>query len=187
MASTRNRAPRRVGDVADCLQIAAAAVREGDPAHGDEPRAIVAVVGQLVVVDAAVGGGDEASLHAAVGEVHPGVEVRRVFVGQGDDVVAGAPIEAFGDVVDAGGGVGDEGDFIRVGVDMVRGGLARFVEQAGPFGPGGVAFDQRLLGLQVHRGGGGGGDWRDGGVVEVGPLFGDRHLLAECAPSGFNV
>ena len=53
-----------------------------------------------------------AKLDAAGGEVRGGVDVVGELVFEGDDFVAGAPVDAAHQQAEAGGGVGDEGDVV---------------------------------------------------------------------------
>ena len=57
-------------------------------------------------------------LHAeTLGKVHPGVDIRWVLDGGGENFVAGVPIKAVGDEGESFGGIFDKGDLDRFGVN----------------------------------------------------------------------
>ena len=63
-----------------------------------------------------------------------GIEVGGIFLGGGDDVVAGLPGQALGDDADALAGVLDEGDVERVGVEEQGGEAAHLLDAAAASG-----------------------------------------------------
>ena len=72
-------------------------------------------LGEVFDPDATVAHGHDSQRDAAIGEVPPGVDVGRVFLGRRDHVVVDLPGEALGDQAEADGGIADEGDFRRIG------------------------------------------------------------------------
>ena len=173
-----------VGDFGDRVNIAAATVGVADPTDADNARARVAVAGELVEIDVALGGWHPTGFDAEPFEVHPGVKVRGEFVVERDDVVARLPVDAFGNEIDTGGGVGEQGDFVGVGVDQLGGGGAGLAHLLGPIEPDGVAFVGGLLAPGTQRFLRRARDRRHGGMVEIGPFLGNGHLAAKTRAGG---
>ena len=117
--------------------------------------------------------------------MQPGVLVRGELVGPGDDVVARLPGKALGHQIDAGRGVADQGDFLGQGADHAGGQGPQVLDRGGSRrGSWPTRWRWR------PRPSGSGPSWagplngRHGGMVEIGPLPGDRHLAAKSVPIG---
>ena len=158
---------------------------EGDPTDGHNAGAVVAGVGQPIQGDPAVIVGHTTDFDAAIGHVHPGILIRRKLVGRQNDVVARPPGEAFGHQADAGRGVGNQGDFVRLRPDQGRRPAAELLDLVHPaavvggraVGRGVLApTGQRLLGRTAQR--------RHRRMVEIRPTVGDRHLATKLLPVG---
>src|SRR5207302_2936432 len=89
----------------DVIQVIAKAAGELDPAEADHARAAVERRTNVVDPEPAVAARYGAHLDAAIGQVHPGINVGRVFFSGGNDVVASLPGIAFGHDADALAGI----------------------------------------------------------------------------------
>ena len=56
--------------------------------------------------------------HAQPGEIHPGINICRIFHSAANHLVTRVPIQAIGDKREAFAGIFDEGDFVRTGVNQ---------------------------------------------------------------------
>ncbi len=176
--------PPAVDHLGQLVQVVAPTAGVGHPTDADDAGAAVAGGGQAVDQPAAVAAGHAADLDAAAGQVHPGILVRGEFVVRQDDVVARLPREALGHQVDAGGGVGDQGDFLGPGPDQAGRPAAELLDLLRPAGMEGVAVGRGVFGPAGDGLAGRAADRRHGRMVEIGPAVGHRHLAAELAPIG---
>ena len=129
-----------VGDLRDPPDVVPVAGREADPAHGHDPRPLVAGFGQAFQIEPAADIGRHAPrFDAAAGQIHPRIDVRRKLVGERDDIVARSPIESFGNQADAARRVADERDLIRMGADHLRGRGPHRFDALHPIAPNRVA------------------------------------------------
>ena len=115
-----------------------------DPTDADHASPLVARGGEPVEVHRTAVHRDAPRFHSAAGQIHPRVQIGRELIRQRDDVVPRLPSKSFGHQTDAGGGVGDERDFARLGGDQVCGERADFFDASRPFGPKRVAVFRGL-------------------------------------------
>src|SRR5439155_4958145 len=120
---------------------------------------------------------DHDELHAAgAGQLHPWIDVGRVFDAGGDDAVPKLPVESVGDDADPLAGVLDEGDLVAMGVDDRPGQHAELFDVAVPAREE-IRLAFRFGGVFSHGVGGGAGHRRNAGVVEKVPFPQDREFI----------
>ena len=101
---------------------------------------------------------------------------------EGDDLIAGAPIEAEGDGGDAFRGVFDDGDFAGGGVDHLGRGGAETVIAGHPLGIVEGAPNFGVGGEPAHGLGGPAAEGADGGVVQIDQILRHRKLFPVLLP-----
>src|SRR5207244_10207229 len=112
--------PALPAQLADGDHVVAKAAGKLDEAEANNPRARVERLPDVIDQDPVSTAGNQADFDAAIGQVHPRIDVGGVLLGGGDHVVAGGPGEALGDDADSLAGVLDEGDFLDPGPDHLR-------------------------------------------------------------------
>jgi hypothetical protein len=110
-------------------------------------------------------------------ELLPGVEVRREFLFEADDPIAGPPIQAEGNRRDPLGGVFHEGDFRAVGSDELGGGHSNAFVRGKPLVVMEAAIVEAIVGEELHGFGRAAAKRRDGGVVQVDEIAPDGKLV----------
>ncbi len=157
-----------VADFADGFQVGAVTGEELNEGDGQKAGSFG---GAVNFVQGSIGA-EPGDFYAAGLETDPGVLVGGKLVVEGDDAVAGAPIESKGDGGDAFGGIFNNCNFAGVCVahfgrfdaeGFVAGHPLVVVEGAKLFGIGGEP---------AHGFGGGAAERGDGGVIEVYQVFG---------------
>ena len=128
------------------IQVVPPAAGVGHPTDADNPRPAVAGGGEPVEIEPPLVGGDAPRFDATVGQMEPGILVRRELVGPDDHVVARPPGKPLGHQVDAGGGVADQGDFLGHGADHSGGQGPQLLDPAAPGGVVGGPVGRGVLG-----------------------------------------
>ena len=99
-----------------------------------------------------------------------------------DDIITRLPGQASCNQVDSKSRVGNQCDFLRLGIDHLGGQIAQVFMLPEPVWPTGRSFKSRLLGSNRQTIAGHTGNGSDSRVVKIGPFLGDGHLLTKGGP-----
>src|SRR5262249_54400798 len=163
----------------DGVEIVAEAAGKLDKAQADQASPGIEPGAEVIDLDACAAAGDKAHLDTARAKIHPRINVGGIFLGGDHEIVAVAPGQSLGDEADALAGVFDKGDIERIDAQELPKLTANFLDLLEPtalvghsivghvIGPGAkslaCAFRQR----------------RNRGMIEEGPVAGDRELRTE--------
>ncbi len=162
--------PSGMAHLRERIEIVAEPGGELDVTDRQDPGRVIEDRLQILEPDPAIAAGHLPDRDPPAGQVHPGQEVRGIFVGGRHDVIAVAPGIALGNQADPLGRAVDESDFVAIGVDQAGDLVADRLKPPLVLPPadsaliflGEAPFSQDLPGLS--------GQGSDRGVVEVGPV-----------------
>jgi hypothetical protein len=127
-------------------------------------------------------GGEPGNLNPLCFQALPGVKIGWKLLEERDDAITGLPIEAEGEGGDAFRGIFEERDFGGVGMDEARGGGAETFVDGKPAVIMEAAIVEAVVSEVLESIGAGPGEGRDGRVIEIGQVAGNRELIGIALP-----
>ena len=165
------------------IEVVPPTARVGHPTGADDSRTAIASRGQPLQRDPAPFGRHTTGLHAACGQVHPRVLIRRKLVVGHDNIIAPLPRKPLGHQGNASRGIGNQGDLVRLGADQPSSPLTSLLDLSHPTRVKGVAVARRVLSPLSQRSLGRTAQRRDRRMIEIGPTFGDGHFATKPSPT----